>query len=117
MILNHLNLAVTDVQKSRQFLIKYFGLDPQGREGNDSIAILRDENGIVLTLSNFTRGAEVKYPETFHIGFIQESPERVDEINRRLKDDGFEVDPPRRLHGSWTFYFRAPGGFVIEVLA
>jgi lactoylglutathione lyase len=116
-ILNHLNLAVSDVQKAKEFLVNYFGLDPEGKTGNDSIAFLRDENGMVLTLNNFNRGSEVRYPETFHIGFIQQSPERVDEINRRLKEDGFEVDPPRKLHGSWTFYFLAPGGFVIEVLA
>ena len=117
MILNHINLAVSDVQKARDFLIKYFGLDPHGKPGNDFIALLRDDNGMVLTLTNLERATEVHYPSTFHIGFAQESPERVDEINRRLKDDGFEVDPPRRLHGSWTFYFQAPGGFVIEVLS
>jgi lactoylglutathione lyase len=71
---------------------------------------------MVLALTNIERATEVKYPGTFHIGFIQESRERVDEINLRLKEDGFEVDPPQRLHGSWTFYLRAPGGFVIEVL-
>ena len=117
MILNHLNLAVSDVQQARAFLVKYFGLDPQGKPGNDNIAFLRDDNGLVLTLTNFNPGAEVKYPGAFHIGFIQEGPEEVDEINRRLREDGFEVDPPARIHGSWTFYFLAPGGFVVEVLA
>jgi catechol-2,3-dioxygenase len=117
MILNHLNLAVTDVQKAKGFLVKYFGLDTEGKTGSDTIAFLRDDNGMVLTLTNFNRGADVKYPATFHIGFIQESRERVDEINRRLKNDGFDVDPPAKIHGSWTFYFVAPGGFVIEVLA
>jgi lactoylglutathione lyase len=116
MILNHVNLAVSDVQKAKEFLMKYFGLDPKGKPGNDNIAILRDENGMVLTLSNFDRGAEVKYPGAFHIGFIQESPDRVDEINRRLKEDGFEIDAPAKIHGSWSFYFLAPGDFVIEVL-
>jgi lactoylglutathione lyase len=115
-ILNHINLAVSDVQQAREFLIKYFGLDPEGKKGNDTIAFLRDENGMVLTLTNIDRATEVKYPGAFHIGFGQESPERVDEINRRLKEDGFEVDPPRKMHGSCTFYFVAPGGFVIEVL-
>src|SRR5262249_27605188 len=61
--------------------------------------------------------SEVKYPATFHIGFIQESEGRVNEINQRLKDDGFNVPPPSKQHGSWTFYFPAPGGFTIEVLA
>jgi catechol 2,3-dioxygenase-like lactoylglutathione lyase family enzyme len=116
-ILNHLNLAVSDVQKAKAFLMKYFGLDPQGIPGNDVIAFLRDDNGMMLTLTNIDRATEVKYPGAFHIGFGQESPEKVDEINRRLKEDGYEVDPPRRMHGSWTFYFRAPGGFVIEILA
>ena len=38
------------------------------------------------------------------------------ELMTALKEDGFEVDPPAKIHGSWTFYFLAPGGFVIEVL-
>ena len=117
MVLNHLNLAVSDVQQARAFLMKYFGLDPKGVAGSDKIAFLRDENGMVLTLTNFDGGTEVKYPGAFHIGFIQGSREQVDEINRRRTEDGFEVDPPARIHGSWTFYFQAPGGFVIEVLS
>jgi catechol 2,3-dioxygenase-like lactoylglutathione lyase family enzyme len=115
-ILNHLNLAVSDVQQARAFLVKYFGLDLGGKPGNDTIAFLRDDNGLVLTLTNVDRAAEVQYPGAFHVGFIQESREKVDEINRRLREDGLEVDPPQKLHGSWAFYFRAPGGFVIEVL-
>jgi lactoylglutathione lyase len=53
--------------------------------------------------------------DAFHLGFMQESEEQVNAINQRLKDDGFPVPPPRRLHGMWTFYFEAPGGFTIEV--
>ena len=41
----------------------------------------------------------------------------MNEINKRLKDDGYDVPAPSRQHGPWTFYFRAPGGFTIEVLA
>ena len=41
----------------------------------------------------------------------------MNEINKRLKDDGFDAPPPSRQHDSWTFYFQAPGGFTIEVLA
>jgi lactoylglutathione lyase len=46
---------------------------------------------------------------------VQESEEQVNAINGRLKGDGFAVPPPRRLHGMWTFYVEAPGGFTIEV--
>jgi hypothetical protein len=39
----------------------------------------------------------------------------VDEIYARLKADGFDAEPPREFHGAWTFYLRAPGGFLVEV--
>ena len=117
MKLNHLNLTVTDVAEARTFLEQHFGMHSRG--GNNNIALLSDDNGMVLTLTSMKVGqeSEVRYPATFHIGFIQESEERVNEINRRLKDDGFDVPPPSRQHGSWTFYFLAPGGFTIEVLS
>ena len=114
MRLNHLNLTVTDVRETQKFLEKYFGMRSGG--GNSNIAFLTDEGGMLLTLTSMKVGREdeVRYPATFHIGFGQESEEKVNEINRRLKDDGFDVPTPSRQHGSWTFYFRAPGGFAIE---
>ncbi len=117
MKLNHINLTVTDVPATQAFLEKYFGLRNGG--GNSTIAFLTDDNGMVLTLTSAKVGreTEVRYPATFHVGFIQEDEERVNEINLRLREDGYEVPPPGRRHGSWTFYFRAPGGFTIEVLA
>jgi lactoylglutathione lyase len=117
MKLNHLNLTVTDVTATRQFLQAYLGLQDGG--GNKNIGFLTDDNGMVLTLTSMkvSQDTEVRYPNAFHIGFIQESEERVNEINRRLKDDGYDVPPPSRQHGAWTFYFTAPGGFTIEVLS
>ncbi|MCM3273345.1 VOC family protein [Paenibacillus elgii] len=116
MKLNHINLTVTDVPAAQQFLETYFGLKPMDTSGDargNSFAVLFDDNGMVITLM---KGAEVQYPKTFHIGFIQGSEEKVNEINRRMKDDGFDVKPPQRSHG-WTFYVKAPGGFTVEVLA
>jgi catechol-2,3-dioxygenase len=117
MNLNHLNLTVTDVPETAKFLEKYFGMKNVG--GNNKMGFLSDDLGMVLTLTSMKVAGEkeVKYPATFHIGFGQESEEQVNEINKRLKTDGFDVPPPSRQHGSWTFYFRAPGGFTIEVLA
>jgi lactoylglutathione lyase len=117
MNLNHLNLTVTDVQETYWFLEKYFGM--QGQGGNNNIAFLTDENGMVLTLTSMKLGGvdEVKYPPNFHIGFGQPDAEAVNAINKRLRDDGYDVPEPSWQHGSWTFYFTAPGGFTIEVLA
>ncbi len=118
MKLNHLNLSVTDVVATRQFLETYFGLRPhQEVKTNPGFDMLRDDNGLVLTLIKSPRTTELQYPSTFHIGFIQESEEHVNAIYERLRNDGYEVNAPQRLHGSWTFYFLCPGGFLIEVLA
>jgi len=118
MVLNHLNLTVTDVPAARRFLETYFGLQAHtnpymgtvtGAAEHPSFAVLFDDRGMVLTLMK-ARAAD--YPATFHIGFIQASEAEVDAMHARLVD----ADAPTRSH-AWTFYVRAPGGFVVEVLA
>ncbi len=118
MKLNHLNLTVSNVLETHHFLEKHFGLKSYGSmEPGDAMSFLSDDNGMVLALFRAAKGTEVKYPAGFHIGFIQESAEQVNEINQRLREDGYDVAKPSRLHGSWTFYFKTPGGFTVEVLA
>lgn len=114
MKLNHINLTVTDVEAAANFLETYFDLHSQA--GNKGFTVLLDDNGLVLTLMKAGRDVAVTYPETFHIGFVQESEEQVNELNRRMKADGFDVKPPERHH-AWTYYVQAPGGFTVEVLA
>jgi lactoylglutathione lyase len=122
MTLNHLNLTVVSPDETSAFLAKYFDLEPRG--GNAGIQMLSDDKGMILTLikaraDDRDRGpesAQVRYPSSFHIGFIQPTRERVNEINARLAADGYQVPPPSIQHGSWTFYFTAPGGFTIEVM-
>jgi catechol 2,3-dioxygenase-like lactoylglutathione lyase family enzyme len=115
MKLNHLNLTVSDVSRAREFLETYFGLTTLAERNyaGDGFAMMTDDNGSALSLME---KKQVSYPGTFHVGFVQVSEGRVEEINRRLKDDGFEVKPPARLHGAWSFYVQAPGGFTVEVL-
>ncbi len=111
MKLNHINLTVTDVEAAAGFLSTYFGLRNEG--GNKGMALLRDDNGMVVTLM---KAKSAEYPQTFHVGFIQGSEAEVNALNARLKADGFDVNPPERSH-AWTFYVRAPGGFLVEVMS
>jgi lactoylglutathione lyase len=117
MRLNHLDLTVPDVAQSRAFFETYLGLRciVSVSRGDDDFAVLTDEARFALTLNNLDKARPVEYPGGFHIGFMQDSPECVDEIHQRLMSDGFDVESPRLDHGAWTFFFRAPGGFVIEV--
>jgi catechol 2,3-dioxygenase-like lactoylglutathione lyase family enzyme len=116
MSLNHLNLTVPDVPATRAFFETYFGFRCLLERGGDALVVMVDESGFVLSLNNFDKAAEVAYPGAFHVGFMQDSRERVDEIHASLKSGGFDPQPPREFHGAWTFYFRAPGGFLVEVL-
>jgi catechol 2,3-dioxygenase-like lactoylglutathione lyase family enzyme len=115
MRLNHINLTVPDVASSREFFETYFGFRCVVEKGRDAPAVLLDESGFVLTLNNYEKATTAEYPGAFHVGFMQDSRERVDEIHKQLVSAGFDVEPPRKFHGAWTFYFRAPGGFLIEV--
>ena len=108
MRLNHLDLTVPNVAQSRAFFEKYFGLRciVAVSRGDDDVAVLTDEQGFALTLNNLDK-RPVEYPGGFHVGFMQDSRERVNEIHERLKSDDFEVESPRKYHGAWTFFFRA----------
>jgi catechol-2,3-dioxygenase len=117
MILNHINLTVTDVIAAENFLITYFGMKSERKAGeNKNFGVVFDGNGLVLTLMKAARSVKVEYPGYFHIGFIQASEAHVDEIYQRLTADGYDVPAPERHH-AWTFYIDAPGGIRIEVLA
>jgi catechol 2,3-dioxygenase-like lactoylglutathione lyase family enzyme len=116
MALNHLNLTVPSVPQTRAFFETYFGFRHLGgAPQSDTFVVLVDESGFVLSLNNFTEAEEVAYPGAFHVGFRQDGWEQVDAIYQRLKADGFNMKPPHQFHGGWTFYFRAPGGFLVEV--
>lgn len=113
MILNHLNLTVGDVRAAGDFLERYFGLRRTG--GNAGMAFMTDDSGgFVLSLMKAGRAENVAYPGTFHIGFFVATEAQVDEVNRRLKADGYDVAPPERHH-AYTFYVAAPGGFTVEL--
>ena len=109
--MNHLNLTVTDVPAARDFLERYFGLRV-GWEGTPAWPSYRTT--VVCADAKARRSTGIAYPGNFHIGFFVEGGEIVDEINRRLKEDGFEVAPPEQHH-AYTFYVEAPGGFTVEL--
>jgi len=113
MRLNHIDIAVHDVSAARAFLETYFDLHCIAERG--TVAIMRDDAGVIVALSNFGHAKEVTYPKEFHVGFFQNTKERVDEIFERLQADGYASRKPKNLHGAWTFYFTAPGGFLVEV--
>ncbi len=95
----------------------YFGLRTLHSQG-ESLAVMRDDGDMLFVLNRFGKGDGFAYPDNFikhHVGFIQKNREDVNALNSRLKADGWTVQEPRDYHGAWTFYFKAKGGYFIEV--
>lgn len=117
MRLNHINLFSSDVVADRAMFETYFGLQTLHVQG-ETLAVMRDDADMLFVLNTFGKSDGFAYPANFikhHIGFIQESRDDVDALNARLKTDGWDVQEPREFHGAWTFYFKAKGGYFIEV--
>ncbi|WP_072573870.1 VOC family protein [Granulibacter bethesdensis] len=118
MKLNHINLYSHDTEADRAMFERYFGLRTLVVRGN-KMAIMQDDGGLVLIVNHFeTKREGFDYPgqlDILHIGFIQETREAVDAMYVRLREDGWETQMPHDAHGAWCFYFRAKGGYFIEV--
>ncbi|RVU16145.1 VOC family protein [Methylobacterium oryzihabitans] len=118
MKLNHINLYSRDTEADRAMFERYFGLHTLVARGT-TMAIMQDDDGLVLIVNRFEKKLDgFEYPrelDVLHIGFIQESREAVDALHARLTADGWEIPAAHNAHGAWCFYFRAKGGYFIEV--
>jgi len=118
MKLNHANLPSADVSADITMFETYFGLQTAFRRG-DTIALLRDDDDFRLLIANFPKlQGNFAYPadsDLLHVGFRLETREQVEAVQARFEADGWPVEKPKELHGAWTFYVRAPGGYTVEV--
>ena len=115
MNLNHLNLAVPDVAASRDFFVRFFGMRCTETKGDNVLSVLVDDSGFILIFSNFQKDVSPAYPRDFHIGFLLDRVEVVNELYETMTRAGVEIRPPKTAHGSWGFYVTAPGGITVEV--
>ncbi|MGY0037520.1 VOC family protein [Pedobacter sp. NJ-S-72] len=91
----------------------YFGLvRAPGIPISSKMAFLLDENGSLITMF---KTDDALYPEIFHIGFMQETIDQLKEIHKKITAGGYNPEEIREEHGRMTFYFKAPGGFMVEV--
>ena len=109
--LNHLHLHVRDVEASKAFYGRWFGLRERVRHGE--ILFVRDESGFDLALAPDRKPARM--PKWFHLGFRLGSAARVRALHRRMRaarqdttDLGDEPD--------YVFFrLKDPDGYAIEV--
>ncbi|HWK29317.1 MAG TPA: VOC family protein [Solirubrobacter sp.] len=119
MNLNHISLPVRDLDEAETFFTRDLGFVRIDRKA-DAILILEDGHGLTLVLATLkgANGADVAYPEGFHIGFFLDGAAAVDAAHARLARSGHEVGrPPRPIRDRYGFYFSCLGGLLLEISA
>lgn len=87
MNVNHVDLQVSDIHAARAFFETHFGLRC-AHIRRDEIALMEDDAGFALGLSNLFNSPPPVYPPDFHIGFVLERAAQVREAYERLKGAG-----------------------------
>jgi len=127
--IEHVALWTTDMERSIRFYAMYFGADA-GRE------YVNPSKGFRSVFLSFEGGARIEVMRTSklspvvlepgaqrmgltHIAISVGSVEQVDEVTRRLKEDGFAIlDGPRRTgDGYYESVALDPDGNRVEITA
>ncbi|HET9986100.1 MAG TPA: VOC family protein [Longimicrobiales bacterium] len=117
MRLNHMDLQVSDVTRAREFFETFFELRCVYQRA-EQIALLEDETGFSLAVSNLFGSPAPAYPADFHVGFVLERESDVRAHYERLQEAG--VPMKRELgRGGPNVYFTClgPDSIPVEVSA
>ncbi len=122
--IDHVALYVTDLERMREFFIKYF--DALSNEGYHN-----KNTGFRSYFLSFADGARVEImnrPETkaasaedysegyHHIAFNVGSKEKVDSLTKRLSDDGYKIISGPRTTGDGYYESCAEiGNIIVEI--
>lgn len=107
--LNHVNLVVSDVERSASFYERIFGLERQWKEG-DFVFLSCGQSDLGLVA-----GKPLSH-RRFHIGFRLDERQELLDWHARLAETGVELDSDPRDYGDYyTFTCRDPDGYGIEI--
>ena len=117
MKLNHIDLQVSDIDDAREFFERHFGLRCTYRRAGQ-IAILEDDSGLELGVSNLRGSPPPAYPPDFHVGFVLEGAGGVRETYERLKRAGVRIKTDLREGGPNLFFVcEGPDAIPVEIRA
>lgn len=107
MRIEHVAMYVEDLEKTKDFFIKYFGANAGERYYNPKTELqsyfLSFDDGARLEIMQKPRVSNVRKELArtgyIHIAFSVGSREKVDELTRRLQEDGYKVVSGPRVTG------------------
>ncbi|MDE7289465.1 MAG: VOC family protein [Oscillospiraceae bacterium] len=107
MKINHIAMYVSDLEKSKEFYIKYFGAVPNEKYCNSKTGL----ETYFLSIDGYVRLEIMQRPDTVpcekaelaegfaHLAFGVGSRENVDRLTEQLRGDGFTIVGNPRITG------------------
>lgn len=116
--MRHIALKVTDLTRSKRFYQQMLGMDVVWEPDSKNTYLSSGCDNIALheVTKNFLETAQERQLD--HLGFVVESPERVEELEREFRSKGATIVHPFKIHrdGSASFYCADPDGVEIQML-
>jgi catechol 2,3-dioxygenase-like lactoylglutathione lyase family enzyme len=117
MLLNHINLQVSDVDAAREFFERFFGLRCRYQR-QTQIAIFESETGFEFAISNLFNSPPPTYPPDFHLGFVLPHAADVRSVYERLTSAGIAMKIDIGVQGpALVFQCLGPDDIPVEVRA
>lgn len=114
-MLRHVGLAVKDAERSRRFYERHLGFGAlPAKEYEGGVLMLFDGRGTALALGPAGK-EQIRLPEFFHLGFVQETPEEARAAIARFEAAGLELLERHELDFYVGCKVADPDGYVIEV--
>jgi catechol 2,3-dioxygenase-like lactoylglutathione lyase family enzyme len=110
--LAHLNLTVSDVDRSDEFYRRWFAFDRVLAEYDDGTRFVSDASGFELGLH---RGGPAASSVDWHFGFLASDQATVRELRTAMTAAGVVVIDPEDSRGYVGFKCADPDGYVVEV--
>ena len=104
--LNHTNLTTYNVPELKEFFRAVFDFHVLEERG-DKFAVLRNSDGFLLTLMHDKHMTpEQGYPGLFHVGFLQQTEQAVNQMHEALVARNYMAPKPAQAAARRTTYLR-----------
>ena len=119
--LRHVALKVSNLATSKSFYQKWFKMDIVWEPDSENVYMSSGIDNLALHQipSDDLQNHQQDHGQFLdHLGFLMESPERVDQLYKQVVEEGIRIvhHPKQHRDGSYSFYLADPDHIVIQVL-
>lgn len=116
--MRHIALKVKDLTRSKNFYQNVLGMDIVWEPDAQNVYLSSGCDNIALHQVSEQYGGRFAEQQLDHFGFIVDSIERVEQLEKEFRSEGIPIVHPFKIHrdGSASFYCADPDGIIIQML-